>query len=104
MEKRKDETKKPEKDISCKRAAELLSESFEHELSLPKKIALKTHLAVCRTCVYCYRQLKGLRAIFRGYDKAVTELPPPSCSCLSDGAKKRIKHTLNEQSSCRKGS
>ena len=94
--------KKDTTTISCKKAAELLSESFEHPLPLSKKIALKTHLALCRTCVYCARQLQALRAVFRNYDSAISEQPPPDSCCLPDDAKKRLKESLNKADSSSK--
>jgi hypothetical protein len=94
----------PKTTISCKKAAHLLSESFERELSLSKKLALRTHLAICKTCVSCARQFRALKKIFSCYNKAATELPPPSCCCLPDDAKERIKAALAEKKSCPKKS
>jgi len=85
--------------ISCKKAAQLLSESFERKLSLKKVMALKTHLAICKTCVSCSRQIKALQKLFHRYNKAVIELPPPASCCLPDDTRAKIKATLSQYES-----
>lgn len=82
--------------ISCKIAARLMSISFERKLTLSEQASLKAHLAICKTCRYCFRQLKGLRQLFCGYVRAVATLPVPAQVSLSSQAKLRLKSALIE--------
>ncbi len=80
--------------ISCKAAAKLMSLSCERRLTLREQVALKSHLAVCETCRYCQKQIKGLQKILPRYLKAVqSHLPPPELS-LSSAAQQRIIQNL----------
>ena len=83
---------------SCKRATVLMSKSFEEKLSLREHIALFAHLAMCKTCTYCFRQLKALQKVFVSYTYAISAvLTPPNLS-LSEEACARIKTALRENS------
>ena len=49
--------------LTCKETAQLLSKSFETELSWWKKLNLKLHLSMCDLCNRYLRQLKMIRKI-----------------------------------------
>ncbi|MFP4472818.1 MAG: zf-HC2 domain-containing protein [Candidatus Omnitrophota bacterium] len=85
--------------ISCKIATVLMSKSMEEELSAKEKAMLTAHLAVCRTCVYCSKQLKSLRETLKHYMEAVCSHEPPSDCCLSEKACQRIKDKLTGRDS-----
>jgi len=80
--------------ISCKKATILMSKSFEEKLSLKERFALLLHLSMCKTCVYCFRQIKKLSHVFSHYDEAIFKAPPHSDLSLSEEAKQRIKSSL----------
>ena len=84
---------------SCKMAARLMSLSFERKLSSREQVLLKTHLAVCRTCRYCLRQLNGLRRLLPAYLKAVATFRPGRESSLCAAARQRLKAALKASSS-----
>ena len=74
-----------------------MSESFEHRLSLKKYLKLYAHLAICKTCVYCFRQMKALRIVYRNYLQAVSQMPLPDDLSLSQEASGRIKNAIKER-------
>lgn len=75
-----------------------MSKSFEERLSLRERIALIAHLAMCKTCICCFRQLKALQQVFGRYTYAISvALTPPNLS-LSEEAFARIKAALRENS------
>ena len=80
--------------ISCKIAAKLMCHSFDRKLTLKEKIQLKAHLAICKTCLSCYRQVKSLRKVYSQYAQSIMELTPPADCCLSPSCKERIKTLL----------
>lgn len=82
---------------SCKRATQLMSKGFERKLSLREEAALKAHLAICRTCVYGFRQFKALSRLYTKYTQAILKHPPPEEISLSLKAKKRIVSALCHQ-------
>ena len=82
--------------ISCKKATQLMSESMEHKLTLSQQLALKAHLAVCKTCVYCFRQLTALQKVYAHYTKAVTHVSPPQKKSLPKESRRRIKAFLKK--------
>jgi predicted anti-sigma-YlaC factor YlaD len=83
--------------ISCKAAATLMCQSFERKLTLKEQIALKAHLAVCQTCMSCFRQVKCLRRICRTYTRVAASLIPPKESCLPSQVKQNLKTVLRAQ-------
>ena len=85
--------------IPCKVASRLICESLDHKLSLKQNLALKAHLAICKTCVYCLNQVTALRKIYCHYSKAVAKFPCPSRLSLSRNAIDRIKTFLHKSTS-----
>jgi predicted anti-sigma-YlaC factor YlaD len=53
--------------LTCKQAAELLSESQDRKLSVPERLTLRMHLAVCQGCRDYGDQLAFMRRAFRAY-------------------------------------
>lgn len=88
---------KDDTNISCKKATVLMSKSMEQRLSLKEKAELAGHLAVCKTCSFCFRQLKGIRKTIARYTEMIFRLPPSKKDVLSDDAKKRLKEKIISQ-------
>lgn len=67
--------------VSCRRAAELLSQGQDEPLDLNARTQLKLHLFLCRSCRHVERQLEGIRALsaglFRGALDDEPGAPPP---------------------------
>ena len=85
--------------ISCKKATVLMSKSMEEELSLKESASLLAHLALCKTCSFCFRQLKSIKKTIAHYSDVIFHLPPHNEHTLSDEAKERIKRHINEKES-----
>ena len=84
--------------ISCKIAAQLISESRETELSLQKKAELKAHLAICEACRYYLRQWEKLYEIFSGYSGSVLKIYANANLSLSESSRQRITDYVNRNS------
>lgn len=51
--------------ISCRRASRLMSDELDRPLSRRERLALVLHLAMCRACSHCRRQMGFLRRAAR---------------------------------------
>ncbi|WP_246590189.1 zf-HC2 domain-containing protein [Marinobacterium ramblicola] len=49
--------------MACKRATELMSLRIDRELTLAEKSSLRLHLAICRYCRRCEKQMAMLHRI-----------------------------------------
>lgn len=84
----------PKENSSCKQATVLMSKSMEQELSLKENAALAAHLAICKTCCFCYNQLKTIRETIKNYADVIFSHPVKDEHKLSEEAKQRIKQSL----------
>ncbi|HSV43694.1 MAG TPA: hypothetical protein VLJ10_03980 [Candidatus Bathyarchaeia archaeon] len=82
--------------ISCKKATVLMSKSMEQKLSLSEKGQLTAHLAICKTCTFCFNQLKGIKATIVHYAEAIFTHRVPNEQKLSEAAKQRISKHLSK--------
>ncbi|MBF0485439.1 MAG: zf-HC2 domain-containing protein [Candidatus Omnitrophica bacterium] len=80
---------------SCKQAARLVSLSFERKLTAREALAMRLHLAMCKTCTFYSRQIKALRGIFVRHEEFLSNTPPSDCECLSHETKQKIKRALD---------
>jgi hypothetical protein len=53
--------------LSCKESTRLLSQAQDRQLSLPERLQLEIHLALCKGCRNYKGQLNFLRAACRRY-------------------------------------
>ncbi len=49
--------------INCKKASEIISESIDRPLPIYKKILLRFHLRMCKSCLKIEQQFKALHNI-----------------------------------------
>ncbi len=78
--------------LTCKEASALVSQSLDRRLGWRERALLRLHLWACDACTLFRRQMEFLRAAARQYARrsaAVESLR------LSDGARERIKRTLD---------
>ena len=79
--------------IKCEETATLLSAEMDVPISTTKRMLLRMHLIICKQCYAIARQMKSLRKIFLGLEKASLQdeilMPVES--------KKRILQALYEQ-------
>jgi len=62
---------------SCRRAAELLSQSLDEPLDLADRTQLRLHLFICRGCRHVEHQFEGIRALSaRLFDGVLDDTPP----------------------------
>jgi len=83
--------------ISCKMATKLMSKSMEQGLSLFEKVQLKVHLFMCKTCVFCFRQIKSIQQTLDYYIHAISEIPPSSSQVLSENTKNHMRQMLTNK-------
>lgn len=77
--------------ITCKEAAQLISQSLDRRLPLGRRIALWSHLLMCRVCPRFLRQVRFLRTAAARRETAIESM---ESSGLSPEARGRIKRTL----------
>ena len=82
-----------QENISCKKATVLMSKSLERKLTLKEKAALVSHLAVCKTCTFCYKQMKAIRKTLIYSAESIADHVFQNRR-LSIKAKTNIKNTL----------
>ena len=67
---------------SCRRVAELLSQSLDEPLDLGERTQLRLHLFLCRSCRHVERQLDGIRSLSANLFSGAFDDPDPP----ADGA------------------
>jgi hypothetical protein len=78
--------------FSCKESARLVSQSLDEQLTLPHRVWLGFHMAVCRYC-RCY---KNQTSQIRQFVRMDTSINIPLVR-LTEDAKLRIKRKLLEE-------
>jgi len=79
--------------MTCKEASQLISESKDHPLPLPKRVGLWFHLLMCRMCTGYKNQLE---LISRLSYRAGEIVMGASSGALSPDTKERMKQRLSE--------
>ena len=77
--------------MNCKRATELVSEHLDHPLPLSQRVALKTHLLMCRHCARFAKQVRYIRDAVRQFPEDDDAEDAPT---MTDEAKDRLRETL----------
>lgn len=77
--------------ITCEEATRLMSQSLDRKLPLRRRIALRSHLLLCKFCPGFLRQMRFLKTVAARHERAVESDDPHS---LSPEAKEGIKKVL----------
>lgn len=78
---------------TCREATELASRASDSRLSLPERLALWLHLAVCKNCTRFNRQLHDMRRLLRecpADDDAAGGLAPEARQRIESEMKKKL--------------
>ncbi len=78
--------------LSCKEAAQLVSEGLDRELSFWQQLSLRFLLLMCRACSRYTRQVKALDAAVSEHYRGDPSVQTPER--LPDNAPERIKASL----------
>ncbi len=78
--------------LSCKEAAQLVSEGLDRELSFWQRMSLRLHVLMCRACSRYTRQVKALDAAVSEHYRGDPSVQKPER--LPDNALNRIKAAL----------
>jgi hypothetical protein len=88
--------------MSCKRAGELISLSFETKSGLRQRLALAVHLCGCRWCRRFRRQLRLVEQACRTWARSDRTTKAAAGAALTVEARERIgralRHALSEDS------
>lgn len=87
--------------ITCKQAAELVSQSLETRLSGWERLALCLHLGICGPCWRFRRQIFLVQRA--GRLAGQPERAGEAAAMLSEAARERIKHRLRSENPDRLG-
>jgi hypothetical protein len=82
----------------CKKAAQLLSESLDHRLTLWQRVNLRIHLAICRFCRHFDQDLHRFDAALRVYSEKIDAGTALAHSGLSHDARQRILTAMEKES------
>ncbi len=78
--------------LSCKRVAQLASESLDRSLTLQERLLLRFHLLFCKFCSRYVRQLKFVQRACARVDEAYSG----SGAGLTEDARERIRDRLSQ--------
>ena len=78
--------------LSCKRVAQLASESLDRSLTLQERLLLRFHLFFCKFCSRYVRQLKFVQRACAHADEDRSE----GGAGLTKGARERIRDRLSQ--------
>ena len=76
---------------SCKAAARLQSEAFDHKLSFHQRLGLRIHLVLCKWCRRYGKQITFVHNAAHSHPDEMTESAPQQ---LSAEARERIRQKL----------
>ncbi len=80
--------------LSCKKVAELASQSLDSRLSFRQRIAFRMHLMVCDLCSQYVAQLRFLHKSMSSYDEHFDSID--SEIKLSDERREQIRQVIKE--------
>ena len=83
--------------ISCKDAAELLSESMERELPLRSRISLRFHVMMCRYCSRYSTQVRFIHEALGEHAERLTDAQVCQVPPLPEDRRRRIESALNSE-------
>jgi hypothetical protein len=83
--------------VSCKKAAALISLSFERRLTLAEYVLLQIHLWSCRTCMLYKHQIAALRQIFLRHEELLQNTPADEQETLPENTKEKIEKIIKDQ-------
>ncbi len=78
--------------VSCKKVAQLASESFDRSLTLRERLSMRFHLLACKFCSRYVRQLKFLQRACAN----ANENQSRSEIGLTEDARERIRDRLSQ--------
>lgn len=79
--------------ISCRQAADLVSQGLDRRLRLGERLRLRLHLAMCRSCTHFATQLRFLR---RAAAALSARSEARTGRALPDDARERIRRRLRQ--------
>lgn len=82
--------------LSCKKAAVLISQDIDDELSAIGKLKLRCHLFICQVCRTLRKQLQ-LQRLAAKTAAEQEHLIDPAAGRLADESRERIKAALREK-------
>lgn len=83
--------------LSCKEAAQLISQSMDHPLPTRWRVALKFHLFICRFCTRYQRQLLFMREVLRRRAREIDDEESLASTSLSAETRQRLKEALRRR-------
>jgi hypothetical protein len=81
----------------CKKAALLLSESLDHELTFWQRVNLRFHLIICRFCRLFQRDMKRFDAALRRYSQRIEADAALVQIALPPEARQRILQAMQNE-------
>ncbi|HKZ03755.1 MAG TPA: hypothetical protein VJ180_16045 [Pyrinomonadaceae bacterium] len=79
---------------ACKETVEIVSQSFERQLSLRERITVKLHFWICVWCQWYMEHLRLLRQTLRAKSTETSDMDSSLSPGLSIDARERIKRRL----------
>lgn len=88
--------------VSCKKASQIMSEALDRPLPIYKKILLKFHLKMCKSCLTIEQQFKMLHNILSKQKNAQSneESLPSYTNTLPSDIRKKMKKLLKKNTNC----
>lgn len=83
--------------ISCKEAAELLSESMERELPLRSRVSLRLHVMMCKYCARYSTQIRFIHKAFGEHAERLTDAQACQAPPLPEDRRMRIEAALADE-------
>jgi hypothetical protein len=87
--------------LSCKQVAKLISDSFDRQLPMRERMALRVHLWMCGMCSCYLRQMVRLREALRRYRDEIESMDYLHPIKLPSEARMRIEEAIKRASPTR---
>ena len=80
--------------LNCEESSRLLSAKQDKSLTRIEKLALRSHLLICRSCRRYNKQLDVIHRLFQLFNKKDADVPELK---LTDEKRDQIKKTITEK-------
>jgi hypothetical protein len=81
----------------CKKAARLLSESFDRKLSLWERVSLRVHVVICRFCRCFHQDMQRFDDALRKYSQEIDADRGLTDVSLQPEARQRILQAMEKE-------
>jgi hypothetical protein len=83
--------------FSCRDTVRLLTQTLDHDLALPQRLAMRVHLLGCPQCSRFRQQLLFMHRAAQAFEEKRLQHPENNSPALSPEARQRMQRALEHE-------